>query len=239
MSAELDADTLVAEELARGVVAALGARVVCVVLTGSCARREAVVDSDLDLWVVVGDIVDETVLNAVAQVSAAARSQTKREVNAQCASTSELANRAYRQRFSSIQLHVDGRILYGAPPGPLPSREAILDEAQKLAAEVVMSARHYIVGAESESSLARGKLSRLVLKPLTWALRYMVLARDGQYPRTIEDLAGALHGEALESVQIFMALRSSVFDGPYGAAVVLAERVACSILQQSRQLSDS
>lgn len=211
------------------VLAAFGSRAECLVLTGSQARGDTHAASDVDLWLFL-DELSVPDLHRVGDI--VKKSGTAPELNVQCATSREVASGAFREGFSPLQLHFGAQILHGELRLPSPSREDILAEAASLAAFVMMSCRHYIVGQESEAALAKGKLDHWVLKPLSWALRYEVLARTGTYPRELEELTEvAWSEEARELVRIFQQLRTSQFTSRYMPVVERAEATAKQLIR--------
>lgn len=162
-----------------------GNKIVAIVLTGSYAKGDYTPKSDIDIWI----IFDNLQIKDLKQVSDYLNlNQEISEVNLQCVTGKELINNPFRKRFNPVQIYIDGIILYGKLPPYIPYNSEIRNFALSIAAEVLLSSRHYITTNESEDSLAAGKLLKWVIKPLSWVFRYNVLLRCSIYPRNFEYL---------------------------------------------------
>lgn len=207
---------------------ALGKRVQCIVLVGSVARGDHSPSSDIDIWVIL-DRVDQQDLEQIGRIVMSLGREP--EINPQCASLRELQTPAFQQQFSSMQLHTDGVVLAGRHMLPPPAREEMRHEAAAIAGPVLMSARHYISTREPEEALRNGKLERWVLKALMWALRYDIAARDGAYPRTLDQLRASLAGTPREAlVEAYVQLRAREFRGDCRRVLEDAQTVARDLL---------
>lgn len=228
------------QQLQHELLAAFGSRFECLVLTGSHARGDAHAGSDIDLWLFL-DHVSWADLSTVGGVVGRVNSATsagachRPEVNVQCTSFAEVATNAFTQGFSPLQLHFEGQVLHGSLRLERPSPARIRQEAAAIACFVTMSCRHYVTSQEPEQSLRQGKLRTWVLKPLMWALRYDVLARSGNYPRTLDELAQApISPPARELVEAFSQLLKPEFHADCRSVLKKADEVARELMQTAQ-----
>ncbi len=206
-----------------------GNRLTCMILTGSHARGEASPDSDIDIWVFFDHVRNDDLRNIGKIIQGLGPGP---EINPQCVSFAEVTSGIFRDQFSPLQLHVDGIVLYGELALPKPAKAEILKQIRTIVTFVMMSARHYITVQESEKSLANGKLQKWILKPLMWALRYEVLWRKGEYPRSLNNLKQTAFSEdARQCVDTYQCLLNATYSSSYLPEVERASNVAASLLQ--------
>jgi hypothetical protein len=220
-----------AEERARRftdkLVKKLGDAVQCVVLAGSHARGDATPKSDIDLWVFLSQVTSEALRVVGTVVTTMGGGH---EINPQCLTFAEASGPGFRKGFSTVQMHLDGIVLYGQLLLPKPTREDIRQDAAELAVFSLMSARHYITVNEPEEALAR-KLDRFLLKPLVWAIRSNVLLHTGKYHKSIEALLAATPDpDAKSLVSIYQQCRSSQYSGPCMPVIHTAASVCSRII---------
>jgi predicted nucleotidyltransferase len=144
-------------------VSSFGERLECLVLTGSYARGDYTPQSDIDLWVLIKNLSLKDIQKVGKIVSEIPKPP---EINPQCTSIAEMGNDAFKDEFNPIQLYVDGIVIHGSLPGPVPSFSAVMSYASSIAAFALMSARHYLAVKETEESLSRGKLLKWVIRPV-------------------------------------------------------------------------
>ncbi len=181
-----------------------------VVLTGSFAKNDFTEKSDIDIWLVLNS-VSEIELNAIAEYC---KSSGNTKLNVQCVSSGELLNKPFKKAFSPVQLYIDGITKYGALPAYIPYNSEVRTYAAAIAAEVMMSSRHYITTGENEASLAAGRLLKWVLKPLSWVYRYKIYLKDSAYPRSFNELYSSLdNNEDREFIQQYEMVLKKVFKG--------------------------
>lgn len=216
------------DKFKRDAIAHFGIRIECLILTGSYARHDARTDSDIDLWLLL-DSVAMADLDAIGDLIGSLGPVP--ELNVQCTTFAELGR--FGGAMNLLQLHVEGKILHGSLRFDPPSAPEIRQQARRIAAEVLMSARHYLTARESDTALAQGKLDRFVLKPLMLALRYETRARTGHYPNSLSDLSRlAFSEEARSLVDIRRRYLDTAFDRPYRPIIQRVEHVARALLAE-------
>lgn len=184
-----------------------------VVLTGSFAKGDSTAVSDIDIWAIFNSLKIQD-LKLIAGILAN-YSKTP-EINVQCVSSNELLAMPFKKWFSPVQIYVDGIVLHGNLPPYIPYNSEIRNYAASIAAQVLMSSRHYISIAENEESLASGKLLKWVLKPLSWVLRYNALLRSSVYPRTFEDLLRhTVDSEEKQIISAYSEIQNQKYKGSF------------------------
>jgi predicted nucleotidyltransferase len=123
--------------------AALGPQLHAIVLVGSFARGDASSASDLDMIVLV-DRADVALLDRVGTVVVSIESS--HEINPSVIAVAEL--RTDPDAFDWLLIQHEGLLLDGELPPDVTCRQTELDLAQKIATEVLLSARHYLAVAE-------------------------------------------------------------------------------------------
>lgn len=166
------------------------------ILIGGFARGDSSTTSDIDLIVLV-DRADVALLDRVGAVVASIESP--HEINPSVVAVTELC--AAPESFDWLVIKHEGRLLDGELPPDVTCRQTELDLAQKIAAEVLLSARHYLAVAEPAENFAGGKLRSWILKPLSYALRFYEVDRTGDYPRRYDDVASRYPVLALDPVR--------------------------------------
>lgn len=188
----------------------LGSLVECIVLVGSHARGDARIDSDIDVWIIVGEIHND-ILERVGRIVTGMGDGP--EINPQCATAREVCAPGFRKGFSPVQLHLDGVVLHGQVTVPAPTMAEIRQDRDELAASVLMGARHWVTVHEPEEAIRR-KLDKWLLKPLVWAIRYDVFLRTGRYWKQLDRLCEAtVDTQSRRLVEAYRQCRHGGFAG--------------------------
>lgn len=164
----------------------------CVFLSGSFARGDANIGSDLDLFCLFNEF-DGTVMTDVARAThSVSIPYDNLEINAQCLSVDEFCSDGFGdwgkgeyelRKIDSVLIYGEFPVIYGAP--------TLCEICKKYASEILMSIRHYLCVDEPVEKLTHAKIKTFILKPLTFALRIERYINTGIYPLTAVDLISA------------------------------------------------
>lgn len=194
-----------------------------VILTGSYAKNDYTVKSDIDLWLVL-ETVDLKNLELIAEFTCHYKPGL---LNIQCVAENELLLKPFKKVYNPVQLYVDGIIKSGKLPSYIPYNSEIRNFSTAIAAEVMMSSRHYISSGESEESLISGRLLKWILKPLSWVFRYKVFLNKAFYPRSFVELKDNLENSSeKEFIDFYEKVIKNVYSGPFKELNIYCHKLA-------------
>jgi predicted nucleotidyltransferase len=157
-------------ELIKQIIHGFGSNIHSIYLTGSYARGDETNQSDIDVYCFFASLSAQDLAKVGHIVKGISAMYGVAELNLQCLTVDEYSQYGF-QYFVSPLFYFEGKLVYGALLVQEPQLGELVQFAERILADAMMSARHYMTVRESKEKLADGRLKRWVLKSICIALR--------------------------------------------------------------------
>lgn len=177
-----------------------------IILTGSYSRGDQTNESDIDIFCFFNSLTTRELEDIGHIEKSISASYGVKELDLQCLTVNEYKQYGF-QYFVSPLLYFEGQLLYGESIVREPHTGELIEFAERVLTDAIMSLRHYITVREPNEKLADGRLKRWVLKPICIAHRIGRYLDCRYYPLNYKDLLNSI--ESLSDKRIVSWLLES------------------------------